>query len=78
MRTVADYYAPDKKLVCFESDKEAISRAADEIERLQRVVMAQLRYLKDANPDYANEEPAKRHVQEASEIVRGLRIRAKN
>jgi hypothetical protein len=74
MRDVIDtFYVPGQKSVSFDSDGEAIAVSADEIATLQRLVMAQMRTIRDLDPKKAQEEPVIRHVTRASEIVRGLR-----
>lgn len=78
MHVVIDtFYKPGERTQVFESDKEALEAAARKLEGLQRVAMHQLRQLKDVAPERAQEEALKRHVAETSEIVRGLRLRAK-
>ena len=78
MRIVTDTsYTPDQKSAAFDSDEEALLTAAKKLEQLQRVVMHQMRNLKDVAPEKAQEEAVKRHVAETSEIVRGLRAQAK-
>lgn len=79
MNTVVDtFYKPGERTTVFDSDKEAMEVAATKLERLQRVLMHQLRQLKDVAPERAQEDALKRHVAETGEIIRGLRARAKH